>query len=214
MTRNAIAKRNRAYGKMDSMQRRMTIAKEVILLMDAEKITAGHTYCSISFGDNHDNEEKYKKHNLQNLIIKDGATCAACANGAVLFAKASIANKVMIEASRNHRYYSSSYESREVSIEVFGEKLTAILEMLYEGWPVPVRTIFKGHEGYYTPEEEKLFADMRSAFLPLVDGAIGKLPEIEDWKNAFFPLRTVRMRLLYQNIIDNNGQFILAGHTF
>lgn len=214
MTEKSIAERNEEYEKMDPMQRRVAIAKEVIFLMDTERLKSDLNYGWVELP--RKSLEPYEEYNLQTLIVKDGAICSACANGAALFARASIANSVMI---RSHLHGNAASEpvyigshATDVSNEVFGIKLTALLEMLYEGWDIPDYSYLCEEEDEYgecrfSNEQVKMFEEMRVELASQVNAPEGGLYDCNKTRN-------MRMRILYQNIIDNNGQFILAGHTF
>lgn len=191
-----ILKDNAAYAAMSQMERRVSVSREVLRMMDAELFLPGRGYGSIiaarsAFGELI--HADVPQGDLQPVLRKGGVECHGCAKAAALFARASIGNEVFVSLNESRGHVKGLAD--RVSQEVFGPAAD-LIEGLYER---------------YTINSISMCSSTISNIARILGDAV------PDYHATLFLLDNSpreRMRWIYRNIIDNGGYLVVGEHRF
>lgn len=121
-----VEKRNARFNALSPLKKRVHIAAEAILMIDAGQFIPGDGYGKVPDPVYKHNFAQFPDGNLQKLLM-DGITCVGCAKTAAVVARASLGNEV-----DRRRFGYTDTMAHKVSAEIFGEDLSNIIEALYE----------------------------------------------------------------------------------
>lgn len=188
---------------MSKAKARVEIAKDVIAALNTKKLVA----TSGNYGSINIEKSSFKKFKYDTLVsVRDAlgvsTNCQVCALGAACLAVVGRENKLKAP------FYSSSVELSHV---------TALRAQLREYFtPLQIALIecaFEGGEAFADYEDIDLNNERVSA---LIDTAVNMFKEIDmsdtddsDISDLLAQDDDMRMRTIFQNIIDNKGEFIL-----
>lgn len=188
-----IQKKNDEFIRMSKAQKRIAIAKDVLVQLDAEKMKAGDTYCEIQFESLKSEEfglKEYvsKKVELQTLLPKV-KKCKVCAIGSMFISKVALGNQCKVDVEdyfgEGKAIVDSNLNDDDMIIRnlkgIFTKTELRYIEYAYEGRDV---------DGSFTSRSEN-FHDTVEKF----------------YKS--FRSRTFRLRAIMENIIKNEGTFKL-----
>ncbi len=138
-----LRENNAKFHALLEMEKRVAIAKEVILQLEQGRFVAGFGYGRVHSGE-------FPSGDLQEDLHK-GLVCVGCAKGACIAAKAWLGND--IDGTSFH--YEPRTLARKVSYEIFGQTCADIIEALYErGFVNPVVLTFDQKKSFYAYDDK------------------------------------------------------------
>lgn len=178
--RKRLRDRNYRFNKLTKNQQRVRIAKDVIQQLDSKKLIATQgTYFETKIDQSQINQQ------LNRLI--ENKTCKVCAIGSVFAATVKRANDCAANEMESmfrlyDKYEADNRKIRKYLKKWFNADQLALMETAFEGQCITANSMLLKADIRY--KAYKLFNDLKG--------------------NADSILRTIM-----QNIIDNNGKFIL-----
>jgi len=181
-----IEERNDWFAKLPPAKKRVQIAKDVIEQLDLKKfVSSPGTYFNLKdVPDSYD----YGNHELQK-VLNDSGECKVCAKGAIFATKVLNYNNCVINT--DDKFYFGTLELKESILsenlsDIFSKKQLDLIENAFEC----------DYTNICSDEDDVHLSDLvRARFM------YGYICDDPD--------STERMRLIMQNIIDNNGTFVV-----
>lgn len=145
-THSSIEERNKAFNKLSIANKKIAIAKDVIISLKAKKMYAtnnGYFFLNLDGSKFNFKTEGLKKVDLQDIIHNKALDCSVCAIGGIFAAKVNIANqcKVTLRIKQNIWNTKMSADSLILNDEeliqnlkgIFTEKELRAIEYAFEG---------------------------------------------------------------------------------
>lgn len=185
----ALKENNDAYNALPPMKKRVATAKEIIAEIELGEFRPGSGYGSVLRLENKKFKETtghFPTGDLQQHIIKGGFVCEGCAKAAVIVARAKLGDNVHLDTNND------SYDiAHEVSSEIFGKVCADIIESIYE------------NADEDDLELQTLTLRQRRAIVKYSESLPDRFGET-----------TLRMKAIYQNIIDNKGRLVIGNDKY
>ena len=131
LSKKTIEKRNAEFNALPPMKKRVAVAKDVLLQLEAGKLVAQ----SMSYGhiEGKGGSSPIPSGPLQDTLIQmseSGIVCAGCAKAAAMISRARLGNAVTVDGS----FQSTEKYAHSVTDEIFGDKCAEVIEGVFEGW--------------------------------------------------------------------------------
>lgn len=121
----SIEKRNKAFNKLSKPEKRVAIAKDVIIALKAKKyIAKSGDYLNLN---SKSGKDLFGVNINQELLCSDDVTCTVCAIGAMFTSKVAISNNF-------DDYRPSDNEMRSHLSKYFSMPQLHLIESAFEGW--------------------------------------------------------------------------------
>lgn len=202
ISKRTAEERNTWFAGLTVEQKRIEIAKDVIVQLEAGKYTTKGGYFSLKGENLMYDQERYKEEfskitELQTLIDLPEATCQVCGIGAVFASKVRLGDNCKMEHSEHNCDLEDAIDAF-VSRDSLVEQLNGIFD------PIQCDLIEAAFEGTTTYAE--------SDVSEMTDDEIDDYSDKLAYAERMYRHNTDRddiMRRIMQNIIDNNGTFVV-----
>ncbi len=170
------------YYALTDAEKRVAIARDVIVRLEAGAILAGFVYFSADPLDVFENCPALEKGDLRKSFRRRTQPCEVCAIGGLFYSQVMLGNGVQLSSSRDGL---SDDELRRKLLQVFSSEQLQLIELAYEG-----RVTWTVEANLLSPSQQTRCGDFCYAHRS-EDGG-----------------RRMRMRAIAENIIANGGEFV------